>query len=305
MLFKPLNPMLPVWREEPFDDEAYLFEPKWDGARMLLHKQGGRIEAYTRSGMNVTGLFPELQEAAQSIRAHTAILDCEGICLRGDRSVFDDFMHRLRLGRSDKIKQARTSHPAAWIAFDVLLTTGGEHMQEPLLERKRRLDELLEPGPALLKTVCLESKGNALFELTAKQCMEGIVAKRKTSAYKLNMRSPDWLKIKHTQTIDAAIVGYRTNPFQLLIGLQFRTVKNKLVGTVQAGLEAEHREWFFEQIQRDGIRQEGDTFWVEPRLCCRIQYKDRSDTHQLRYTRFVSFLPDKRVEDCVWSYGLQ
>jgi len=305
LLFKPLNPMLPVWCDAPFDDDAYVFEPKWDGVRMLLHKQGARIEAYTRSGLRVTNLFPELAEAAQSIRVHTAILDCEGVCVREERPVFDDIMHRLRLGRADTIKQALHSHPAAWIAFDVLLTTDGEHGHEPLLERKRRLDELLEPSPALLKTVTLENKGTVLFELTARQRMEGVIAKRKHSVYRLDARSSDWLKIKHAQTIDAAILGYRTHPFQLMLGLQFRTVKNKFVGTVQDGLEAEHREWLMERIGRDNIRQTGDTHWVEPRLCCRVEYKDRSDTHQLRHTRFVSFLPEKRAEDCVWTYGLQ
>lgn len=301
MLFTPLKPMLPVWCEEPFDNEAYLFEPKWDGTRMMLHKQGGKLEAYTRSGVTVSGNFPELREVADLIRAHTAILDCEGICLRGNRPVFDDFMYRLRLGRADTIKQAMATHPTAWVVFDVLLSSDREHLKEPLMDRKRRLDELLEPGPALLKTIYLENEGNTLFSLTERQGMEGIVAKRKHSSYTLNARSPDWLKIKHAQRIDAVILGYMTDPFRLMIGLHFRTVKNKPVGTVQAGLELEHRDWFLEQFKQDAVRQEGDVYRVEPRLCCRIEYKDRTDMHQLQHTRFVSFLPNKRADDCVWS----
>jgi bifunctional non-homologous end joining protein LigD len=78
VLFQPIKPMLADKRAETFDDDRYIFEPKWDGWRMLLHKQGERIEAYTRHGNIVTSKFPELREAAVGIRAHEAILDCEG-----------------------------------------------------------------------------------------------------------------------------------------------------------------------------------------------------------------------------------
>jgi ATP-dependent DNA ligase len=78
--------MLLEAREEAFNDERYIFEPKWDGWRILIHKQGDRVEAFTRHGNLVTEKFPELNEIASSIRAHSAVLDCEGICLRDGRA---------------------------------------------------------------------------------------------------------------------------------------------------------------------------------------------------------------------------
>ncbi|TDG00126.1 DNA ligase [Paenibacillus piri] len=302
MLFTSLKPMLPVWGEAPFDDGAFLFEPKWDGARMLLHKREGKLEAYTRSGMAVAAQFPELREAAGLIRANSAILDCEAICMRDGRPVFDDIMYRLRLGRSDKIAQAQRTKPAAWVVFDVLMSGDAQHLNEPLADRKRRLDELLLPGPVLIKTMYVENQGKPLFALTERQRMEGIVAKRKTSLYMPDTRSPDWLKIKHPQTIDTVILGYRNDPFALIVGLHFRTVKNKPVATVEDGLLPEHRERLLDEIAGQPIRQEDGRYWVEPKLCCRIEYKDRTDAHQLRFTRFIAFVLDKKTDDCVWAY---
>ncbi|TVY09529.1 ATP-dependent DNA ligase [Paenibacillus cremeus] len=302
MLFNALKPMLADWGVEAFDDEDYLFEPKWDGARILLHKQGERIEAYTRSGIMVSAKFPELKEVAACIRSHTAILDCEGICLQGGQPVFDDFMYRLRLGQSLKIDHACRTHPASFIVFDVLLTHR-EHLDEPLLDRKRRIEELLAPSPVLAKTLSVENQGQALFALTKQQGMEGMVAKRKQSKYRLNTTSRDWLKLKHRRTIDTVILGYKLEPFQLVVGLQFRTVKNKPVGIVESGMGPKEQAWFLGYVQAWPYHQEGTKRWIEPQLCCRIQYGDRSDMHQLNRTQFVQFLPEQRAEECVWDGG--
>lgn len=72
MLFTPIKPMLLGMWHEAFDDDRYIFEPKWDGWRILLHKDGERVEAYTRHGNRVTDKFPELQAAGAAIRAYAA-----------------------------------------------------------------------------------------------------------------------------------------------------------------------------------------------------------------------------------------
>lgn len=300
MLFTPVKPMLASWRDQPFDDESYIFEPKWDGWRIVLHKQGDRIEAFTRSGQRVTDHFPELREAASGIRAYSAILDCEGIVLRKGKPVFDDFTYRLRISHSIKIKHAVRTHPATFVAFDILYTDG-PLLEEPLIQRKVRLGESIVSSSIIMPTMHIEGQGKALFELTREREMEGIVAKRKLSPYKLGVVSDDWLKVKHANIIDVIVLGYRTDPFELIIGLNFRTVPNKPVGVVSAGmLEADKRQF----LQEAGIvhkDQDRGTQWLEPSICCRIQYRDRTDTHQLKLTEFVQFLWEKRPEACVWQ----
>ncbi|AZN43967.1 DNA ligase [Paenibacillus albus] len=305
MLFTPLKPMHASRGKEAFDDDRFIFEPQYDGGRLLLHKQRERVEAYTRYGHIVTSKFPELLETAHAIKADTVILDCEGICLREGRPVFDDFLHRGRLGKATTIAQAAKTHPATFVAFDVLYSGDESHMDEPLMQRKERLAGLIEDSPVLSKTLYIEGKGTALFSLTKEKGMEGIVAKRRDSVYGLDRRSPDWLSIKHVRTIDAVIVGYRMNPFALVIGLHFRTMKNKPVGTVEEGINAEDRQAFLAvaaQLHTQTDRQTG-TQWIVPRLCCRVDYLDRTEMHQLHTTVFRGFLPDRRPEDCVYSYN--
>ncbi|MFD0698254.1 RNA ligase family protein [Paenibacillus sp. GCM10027628] len=300
MLFTPIKPMILSIGEEAFNDEKYIFEPKWDGWRILLHKQGSRIEAYTRNGIILTSKFPELKEAAAAIKAHTAILDGEGIVLRDGRPVFDDFAYRGRISQSARIRSAVSSHPATFVVFDVLYTDRA-HLNEPLLERKKRLNEIVDSTPVIMPTMFVEGQGKALFELTEERDMEGIVAKRKDSKYLLDTRSPDWLKIKHFKTIDVVILGYRTNPFGLVIGLQFRTVKNKPVGIVEFGFKPEEKQLFLGLAQQLHTATDNKTQWIEPRLCCRIEYLERTDSHQLRTLVFRGFLFDKKPEECVWG----
>ncbi|UQZ80877.1 Putative DNA ligase-like protein [Paenibacillus konkukensis] len=300
LLFAPLKPMTAGRVPEPFDDENTIFEPKWDGQRILLHKQGKRIEAFTRRGMNVTAKFPELQEACASIQSDTAIVDCEGIVMRGERAVFDDFTYRLRISQAAKIRTAVLTHPVTFVAFDLLMSAR-EHLNEPLTERKRRLGDIIKSSGLLMPTLSVPVRGKALFELTERQGMAGIVAKRMSSRYRLGTKSEDWLQINHVRTIDVMILGYRTSPFTLVAGLNFRTVSNKPVGLVEQEIDAEDRQKFLELAASLHTHRDALTQWIEPCICCRIQYAERTDAHQLIGTVFQQFLWNKPASECVWQ----
>ncbi|MEC0229023.1 ATP-dependent DNA ligase [Paenibacillus alba] len=300
MLFTSIKPMLAGSGDEPFDDDDYLFEPKWDGGRILLHKQGERIEAYTRDGQLVTAKFPELKEVAQSIKAHAVILDCEGIVLRSGRPGFDDFAYRGRISLTAKIKQAVHTHPAVFVAFDILLAEK-ECWKEPLSERKKRLSAVVDTSSSLMATMFVEGQGTILSSLMKARNMEGIVAKRKDSKYIQDTVSADWLKMKHDKTIDVMILGYREEPFSLVIGLHFRTVKNKPVGVVSDGFSQADKNLILSLSKELHTVKEANTQWIRPELCCRIDYRDRTDKHQLRMTVFRGLLQDKRAKECVWE----
>lgn len=300
MLFTGIKPMLLSMRSESFDDDNFYFEPKWDGWRILLHKQGERVEAFTRHGNRVTDKFPELQAAGRLIRAHTAVLDCEGICMRGGRPVFDDFALRGRLTDPRKIARAAGTHPATFVAFD-LITTDRDHIDEPLTDRKARLQELLEPGAVLTPTMYVDGQGKSLSRLTVQQELEGIVAKRKLSKYSLDVRSQDWIKVKNFKQADVVILGYRREPqFALVVGLQFPTVSNKPVAVVEFGFKPEEKKAFLAIAKQIHTKKDGQTQWIEPKLCCQVQYLERTERHHLRITSFKGFLFDKRAEDCRW-----
>lgn len=314
-----LEPMIVGLGREAFDDDSYIFEPKWDGWRLLIYVGGNAtgnatgtgtgssksrtIEAYTRKGKRVTHQFPELQEALGAIDAAEAVLDAEGICLRDGKPVFDDLAFRGRLGRQARIEQARWTHPATFVVFDILFLDGKSLLQEPLMSRKRLLAERVSSTQIMTPTMYVENTGKALFELTRQQNLEGMVAKRKDGLYMPGKLSPDWLKFKHWKSIDTVILGYRTVPrFALLVGLHFRTVRNKPVSTVELGITEEDRRYFAEWAAKHEIHKEGAVQRVEPKLCCRIGYQDRTDTHLLLSAVFQAFLPDKLPGECMWAY---
>lgn len=131
--------------EEINDNPEWIYDIKWDGWRILLHKQGERIEAFARHGNNVTAKFPELQEVGRSIQSHSVIIYCEGVVLRNGVSVFEDFAYRGRLTNTSKIEQSTLTHPATFVAFGVL-ATDKPHTQQPLEERKEILSSIIEPS---------------------------------------------------------------------------------------------------------------------------------------------------------------
>ena len=250
MLFTPLKPMLLHFgnEKEIIDSDEYIFDIKWNGFRILLHKEGDRVEAFTRHGNNVTAKFPELQEVGRSIKQHTAIIDAEGCVIRNGNSIFDDFAYRGRLSNPEKISQATITHPATFVAFDIL-ATGKNLMRQPLIERKKHLSSIIEPSNSLIVTPSVQGNGNHIFQLTKERNMEGIVGKRSDSIYKTNHRSYNWLKYKHFQIMDTVILGYQENPFAMIVGKKVND-KYKPLAKVEFGFKVEEKE-AFRQIALD------------------------------------------------------
>ncbi|MDC6267290.1 ATP-dependent DNA ligase [Lysinibacillus fusiformis] len=294
MLFTPIKPMLLSMgkNNEIIDNPEWIYDIKWDGWRILLHKQGDRVEAFTRHGNNVTAKFPELQVVGQSIKEHEAIIDCEGVVLRNGVSVFDDFAYRGRLSNKEKIEQATITHPATFIAFDVLATDQSV-VNKPMAERKEVLSSIVTPSNNLLVTPSVMGNGNNIFQLTKDKGMEGIVGKRSNSTYKTNHRSHDWLKFKHFKVMDTIILGYKENPFTMIVGVQSSNSKYRPVANVEFGFKPEEKTAFREIAKQITTKVERDTVWVKPSLHCKVQYLEKTSTGSLRIVSFKGFNFDK------------
>ncbi|KPN96306.1 hypothetical protein [Lysinibacillus sp. ZYM-1] len=145
----------------------FLTNHEWDGWRILLHKHGDRVEAYTRHGNNVTAKFPALQDVGRSINEHAAIIDidCEGIVLRNGVLVFDDFAYRGRLTNTSKIEQATITHPVTFVALDVL-ATNKTLTNKLLVERKKILSSIIESSNSMLVTPSITGNGSSIFQIT-------------------------------------------------------------------------------------------------------------------------------------------
>jgi bifunctional non-homologous end joining protein LigD len=300
MLFSPIKPMLLTnHRVTPFSlsDPNLLYEPKYDGWRLLLHKEGSHIEIYTRHGNVVTDRFPEFVKAAAGIHSNSAIIDCEGICFHPDkkRPDFGMFDARAKLTNAGKIEVAARRYPATLMAFDIIMADGHSLCTETLLSRKKMLSDVVAAGPALMTTTFCIGEGAELFEWTRANQWEGICAKHISSRYRINRR-PDnlresWIKHKHTQITEALVMGYQTNPFALLIGFESSTYSFPIpVGLVEFGFKPEEKVAFKRIAQQIHTVKQRNTQLVEPVLKCKVEYLERTDNGALRICTFRGFV---------------
>jgi bifunctional non-homologous end joining protein LigD len=160
-----VQPIIPTWRKEPFDDPEWLFDFKYDGFRGLCYVEQGRCRFVSRNG-NVLSRFEALgNHVAAILHVDDAIIDGEVIADETGRPVFIDLLQR---------KQT-----PAYVAFDILWLNGDDLRSLSLGERRRRLQSILPKGsPILSEALSVAGRGRELFELMCANDLEGIVAKR-------------------------------------------------------------------------------------------------------------------------------
>ena len=171
-------------KEAAFDRDGWVFEMKWDGFRGLAYIDAGRCELVSRND-NVFEQFGTLARSlASELEGRTAVLDGEVVCL-------DD------QGRAQFYELMRGSSEPYFYAFDLLWLDGDDLREEPLLERKRRLKELVPTGPSrLLYVDHIERHGRALFQKVCELDLEGVVAKPADGLYDTE-RPTRWVKFKN------------------------------------------------------------------------------------------------------------
>jgi ATP-dependent DNA ligase len=189
------------------------YEPKWDGFRCLLSRQGGSIDLRSKSGEDLTRYFPELAEAALKLKANAFLLDGEIVVPHRKAFSFDELLQRIHPAAS-RIDKLSAETPALFLAFDLLATA--EHKKlfaQPL--RKRR--------PALESFARSQFKSNPTFRLspattssaTAEKWLaragggcDGVIAKRLDLAYQPGNRN-GMQKIKNFRSADCVVGGFR------------------------------------------------------------------------------------------------
>jgi bifunctional non-homologous end joining protein LigD len=177
-----VQPIIPVFRKEPFDNPEWLFEFKYDGFRALCFIEPGCRRFTSRRG-NFLDRFGELSEqVAAELGVENAIIDGEVIAAdETGRPQFYDLLRRT--GR------------LAYVAFDLLWQNGADLRSLPLSERRRRLQGVLPKGSSVVsEALAVQGRGRELFELMRAHDLEGIVAKRLDDPYNSRVR---WLKIKN------------------------------------------------------------------------------------------------------------
>jgi len=181
------------------DGDDWAFEIKWDGYRTVAHIADGAVRLQSTAGHDVTDRWPEFADLAASVNAPSAMLDGELIVFDDDGRPRFDLVQRSGVG-SDR--------QAVIQFFDVLQVGGTDTIDLSYLDRRRLLDQLVEPGDNWTVPSFTLGDGAALVAATAEQGLEGVIAKRITSIYRPGTRSKDWRKIKNRTTVELIIGGY-------------------------------------------------------------------------------------------------
>jgi bifunctional non-homologous end joining protein LigD len=306
------QPMMASLIAEPFDDDGWLFEVKWDGHRCLANL-GTATRLTSRTTRDMTGQFPELIDLHRQLAARNAVVDGEIVALdRDGRPSFERMQDRFHRA-PEELARNKGRVPVQFIAFDLLWLDGEPLLDLPLTERRARLVEVLvETGDVRLSQV-VQGRGTDVFEQARGLGLEGVVAKRAASPYRPGTRSHDWRKIKALRRQDCVIVGWTPGQGQrgatlgsLLLavsdGRRLHYAGNVGTGFTQAFLadllpalvEREVAKPQFEGAPRlRGAR------FVRPELVCEVEYLKWTDDGKLRAASFKGLRPDKPPTDCV------
>ena len=303
---RDLAPMLATSGELPADDGRWSYEVKWDGVRVLVGVESGRLELRSRNRNDVTAAYPEL-------RALAAALDGDAL-LDGEVVAFDD-AGRPDFGRLQSRMHARApgptlvrETPVALLLFDALHVGGRSLLQEPYDVRRQRLEALVVPADRWQVPPAFPADGEAVLAATLQQGMEGVVAKRRDSRYEPGRRSDCWVKVKNVRRTSAVVVGWKPGEGGRTgrVGSLLLAVPDgpgwAFAGHVGTGFSAATLRMLAERLQplrraeavlADVPREHArHAVWVEPVLVCDVDYAQWTREGRLRHPSYQGLRDD-------------
>src|SRR5437667_227219 len=294
----------------PFSDPNWLFEIKWDGVRALARIENDALTLRSRTCVDMDKRYPELASLPDALAARQAILDGEIVALdtRG-HSDFELLQERMHVRAPSESLLSRV--PVVYFVFDLLYCDGYDLRETPLLDRKQLLYRLLRTSEQFRYSDHQLEQGKELFGLAEQNGLEGIVAKRADSPY-VGDRSPYWVKLKITKTVDAVVGGWSAPrsaalPFgSLLLGL-YQGKKLRFIGHVGSGFDAKKLKEVTSKLQElaapacpfDTVPETNERpSWVSPVLVARVKFSGWTQEHSLRHPVFLALREDARPMDC-------
>jgi len=232
----PVQPMLAKSVKgipDPDRHGGLVFEPKWDGFRCIVFRDGDEVELASRNTKPLTRYFPEVVEAVKASLPQRCVLDGEIFVAIGDRLEFEKLQERIHPADS-RVRMLAEKTPAGYVAFDLLALDDEALMSRPFEERRARLEQALSgvrPPIHLTRTTSDPAEAQDWFSRFEGAGLDGVVAKPVGAPYQQNART--MLKIKHERTADVVVAGYRLH--------KTSTPDKPLLGSLLLGLYADGR----------------------------------------------------------------
>ncbi len=323
----PVAPMLAkavsAVPEQPDGEPSWSYEPKWDGFRALVFRDGDEVYIGSRGGKDLARYFPEIVDAARAELPDKVVLDGEV----GVPSVIDG-VHRLdwdslaqRIHPADsRVRMLAEKTPAIFIGFDALALGDRSVVDEPFAVRRDTLVEAVgahKPGRRfnVSRVTADADTARTWFSAFEGAGLDGVVAKRLGSAYVEGKR--EMLKVKHKRTADCVVIGYRvhksgTGLGSMLLGLFTDSGDLHMVGGAGAFTDKKRIELeeMFAPMRTDPDKpapgeptrwrseKSGEWIPIRPELVAEVAY-DQMENHRFRHTvKFLRWRPDRDPESC-------
>ena len=205
----PVKPMLAKLTRDFPEDADLVYEPKWDGFRCLVFRDGEEIELGSRNEKPLTRYFPELVESLRANIPDRVVLDGE-IVIPSERGLdFDALQLRMHPAES-RVRKLSVEIPASFVAFDLLALGDDDLTGAPFRDRRAALERALaasKPPIHLTPATTDPATARDWFERFEGAGLDGVIAKPPSLTYQPDKRA--MLKIKHQRTVDCAVGGFR------------------------------------------------------------------------------------------------
>jgi ATP-dependent DNA ligase len=332
----PVAPMLakPV---DAIPDGDYVFEPKWDGFRSIIFRDGAEVEIGSRNERPMTRYFPELMEAVLAELPSRCVIDGEVVVpdFKSGRLDFEALQLRIHPAAS-RVRLLAEQTPAHFVAFDLLALDGTDYTAAPFRERRTVLERALAAVASPIHLTPITSDAAVAREWFSQfegAGLDGLIAKSPEGGYEPDKRV--MLKIKHERTADCVVAGYRPHKSgddaigSLLLGLYrpdgalasvgvvgafpmemrraLRVELEPLVTTFDnhpwnwAKEEAGTRTPRSSQYSRWNVGKDLSFIPLRPERVLEVRY-DHMEGPRFRHTaQFVRWRPDRTPESCTYA----
>jgi bifunctional non-homologous end joining protein LigD len=324
-----IKPMLAMPVDEPFNDDQWVFEFKWDGVRsiLFLNRAKDKLEIQSRNGKSITHRYPEIVDQIKNslTNGNSSVKVKESVILDGEIVVlnekgkpdFQKHQRRMNVESTTGIRALSCKIPATYYVFDILYLDGRNLQQLPLLERRKILSDILAAKSRIRISEYVEGQGGQMFEQARSMDLEGIVAKWKHGRYLQGSRSGSWLKIKRIRTQDCVIVGYtpgegrRESYFGSLLLAVNDQGNFRFAGHTGSGFVTATIMELYDRLQELRISKPSqgildtvqfinrEPIWVKPELVAEVKFSEWTKDEIMRIPIFLRLREDKLPQDCI------
>ncbi|MFC9473638.1 ATP-dependent DNA ligase [Nocardia sp. NPDC055002] len=334
----PVRPMLAKSTPSLPREPGLSYEPKWDGFRCVVFRDGDEIELGSRNDRPLTRYFPELAELLKEALPQRCVVDGEIVVVTDHGLDFDTLQQRLHPAASRVTKLAAET-PASFVAFDLLALGDRDLTTAPFAQRRRELESLLDAAPGRIHLTPITQDPDVAqdwFTRFEGAGFDGVMAKSDELAYLQDKRV--MLKIKHERTADCVVAGYRMHKDgegvgSLLLGLFDDEGNLHHVGVASSFTAARRRELLGElaplrenalddhpwrnwadaaaQANADGKMPGGQSRWsggkdlswepLRPELVAEVRYEHVQSGRFRHGGRLARFRADRTPDSCTYA----